>query len=84
MWRSSEYASGCNYGRVPDIPGFWVYHISVYVSFALCSEYAWWTFHKILNKPLFLNMSGLRIWQGCEYARVTQGAEYTWINLNMP
>ena len=29
-------------------------------------------------------MSGLRIWQGCEYARVTQGAEYVWMSQNMP
>ena len=28
-------------------------------------------------------MPGIRIWQGCEYARVTQGAEYAWISLNM-
>ena len=25
--------------------------------------------------PLVLNMPGLRVWQGCEYARVTQGAD---------
>ena len=29
-------------------------------------------------------MPGLRTWQGCEYASVTQGAEYAWISLNMP
>ena len=28
-------------------------------------------------------MLGLKIWQGCEYARVTEGAEYAWIALNM-
>ena len=40
------------------------------------SEYAWSTFHRVLIKPPVLHMLGLRIWQGCEYARVTQGAEY--------
>ena len=36
-------------------------------------------------------MEGLKIWQGCEYARVTQGAEYClnnagydWICRNIP
>ena len=48
------------------------------------SEYAWSTFHRVLNKRPVLNMPGLRIWQGCEYAKVTQGAEYAWIILNMP
>ena len=28
--------------------------------------------------PPVLNMPELRIWQGFEYARVTQGAEYAW------
>ena len=29
--------------------------------------------------PPVLNMPGLGIWQGCEYARVTEGAEYALI-----
>ena len=37
---------------------------------------------KLQPKPPVLNMSGLRIWQGCEYARITQGAEYAWISHN--
>ena len=40
------------------------------------SEYAWSTFHRVLNKSPVLNMLGLKIWQGCEYSRFTQGAEY--------
>ena len=28
-------------------------------------------------------MPGFRIWQGCEYARVTQVPEYAWISLNI-
>ena len=39
------------------------------------SEYAWSLFDRVLSKPSVLNMLGLRIWQSCEYARVTQGAE---------
>ena len=40
------------------------------------SEYSWSTFHRVLNKAAVLNMLGFRIWQGCKYARVTQGTEY--------
>ena len=32
-----------------------------------------------LSTSLVLNTLGLRIWQGHEYARATQGAEYAWI-----
>ena len=31
---------------------------------------------KSLNRPWVLNMPGLRIWQGHEYARVTQDAKF--------
>ena len=73
--------SGHNYGKVLNIPGFLVCHVSVYASVALGSEYAWiwlndalwqgseyiWsTFQRAFNKPPVLNMPGLRIWQGCE------------------
>ena len=34
--------------------------------------------------PSVLNMPGLGIWQGCEYATVIQGAEYASISLDMP
>ena len=40
------------------------------------SEYVWSTFYWVSNKLPVLNMPGLRTWSGCEYARVTQGAEY--------
>ena len=91
-------APGCNYGRVLDIPRFWVWQVSVYVTVPQGSEYAWkwltnalrqgskyaWsTFHRVLYKLPVLNMQGLRIWQGCEYTRVTQDAEYAQISLNM-
>ena len=33
--------------------------------------------------PPVLNVAGLRIWQGCEYVRVTQGSGYALIMLNM-
>ena len=48
------------------------------------SEYGWSTFRRVLNKPLVLNMLGLKIWLGYECARVKKCAEYAWINLNMP
>ena len=99
LWIShgSEYASGCNYGRVLNIPGFQVCQISAYATVAqgpeyasirlnnalwLGSKYAWSKFNRVLNKPPVLNMPGVRIWQSCEYVRVTQGA--FWICLNKP
>ena len=32
--------------------------------------------HKVLNMRPLLNMSVLGIWEGCEYVKVTQGAEF--------
>ena len=32
-------------------------------------------FTGFLKKPPIVNMARLRIWQGCEYARVTKGGE---------
>ena len=40
------------------------------------SEHAWSKFHKALNILPVLNMPGLGIWQGCEYAGFIQGSEY--------
>ena len=57
------------------VPGFRVCQVSAYVSVAQGSEYAWSLFHRVLSNSSVLNMLGLRIWQSCEYARVTQGAE---------
>ena len=80
MWQGSEYASGCNYARVLNIPGFRVCQASAYARVAQGSKYAWmwlnnvlwqsseytWsTFHKVSNKLPVLNMPRLRIWQGC-------------------
>ena len=39
-------------------------------------EYTWSTFRRVLNKSPVLYTLGLRIWQGCKYARVTQCAQY--------
>ena len=41
------------------------------------SEYTWSKFQRVLNMPPILNIPGLGVWQGCEYARAIQGAEYT-------
>ena len=40
------------------------------------SEYAWSKFHRVLNMPLVLNVPGLEMWGGCEYAKVTDDPEY--------
>ena len=46
---------GCSYGRVLNIPGFRVYHVSAYASVAQGSEYGW-----IMSYDRVLNMSGQR------------------------
>ena len=40
------------------------------------SEQAWSKFYRVFNMAPVLNMPGLEVWQGCEYARVIQGSEY--------
>ena len=55
MWQGSEYAPGCNYGRVLNIPRFRLCQVSTYASVAQGSEFHW----ILLNNAL---------WQGCEYA----------------
>ena len=99
IWQGSEYALGSNYGSAPNIPGFRVCqaygnasvaqsseYVRIWLNNALWqgSEYVWLTFHRVLNKPPVLNMPGLSIWLGCEYVRVTQGAEYVWVSLSLP
>ena len=41
-----------------------------------CYEHPWSKFHSVLNMSLVLNMPGLGIWPGRDYARVIQGCEY--------
>ena len=48
------------------------------------SECAWSKFHRVLNMPPVLDIPGHGICQLCEYASVTQGAEYAWVSLNVP
>ena len=70
IWEGSEYACIC----FDEL--FWIWQ---------GSEYSWPMFHKVLNMPLVLNMPVLGIiWQGHEYARTTQCAEYDKISLNIP
>ena len=40
IWQSSEYALGCSYGRVLNIPGFPVYQVFAYASIDQGSECA--------------------------------------------
>ena len=39
------------------------------------SEHAWSRFLRVLNLLSVLIMPELRIWQGCEYMKVTKGVE---------
>ena len=55
IWQGSEYASGCNYVRVLNIPGFRVCQVSAHASAAQGSEYGW-----IMPYDRVLNMSGQR------------------------
>ena len=72
IFQDSKYASFC---ICKHCRRFWIWLNNAPWQDA---EYAWSTFHMVLNNLPVLNMSGLRIWQGCEYARVTQGAECAW------
>ena len=62
LWNESEYF------RILSMPGFST--CKHCVRFWIClnnvlwqgSEYAWSMFHRVLNKPPIINMSGLKIW----------------------
>ena len=91
IWQGPEYLSGCNYwrvlnSRIPSLPSFCAckrcrrFWIWLYNALWHGSEYAWSTFHGVLNKLPVLNILRLRIWQekmrwgqGC---RKKQSAEY--------
>ena len=82
IWKVSEYS------KIPNIPGFFI--CKCYTRFWTCLNMAkkflnkqFWYFHRVLNVRPVLNMPELRIWQTCEYVRVTQVGEYAWIMLNM-
>ena len=66
-----QLLKGSRYTRISSISDF-----CICKHYTQGSEYAWSMFHRVLNKPLVLNMPGLRIWHNCEYVRVTQGTEY--------
>ena len=52
IWQGSEYASGCNYGRVLRIPGIWVCDVSACTSVAQGFEYVWiMLYGRVLNMP---------------------------------
>ena len=82
LWKGAEYS------RIPQVYQVSAYasiaqgseYAWIWLNDALWqgSEYALPSFYRALIKPLVLNKNtpGFRIRQGCEYARVTQGAEY--------
>ena len=92
FWTCSgmQLRKGYEYFRIPIMPGFCVCKrctrpwICLNVAEQCPITGFWICLVSVSNKPPVLNMLGLRIWQGCEYARVTHRAEYAWISLNMP
>ena len=98
VYMGMQLLKGSEYSRIPNKPGFCLCkrYTRLWISLNMDEqclnklfwlwqgfEYARLKFHWDLNKPPILNMPVLRIWQGCEYKSVTQGAEYVWISLNM-
>ena len=74
MFQDSEYTRFLRMEalhKVVNMPEYWLKN-----ALWQGSKYAWSRYYKDLNRPPVLNMLGLRTLQGCEYARVTQGAEY--------
>ena len=55
IWQCSEYALGCNYGRVLNIPGLRVCQVSAYTSVVQGFECGW-----IMPNGRVLNMPGQR------------------------
>ena len=52
IWQGYEYESGCNYGRVLNIPGFRVCQVSAYASGVQGFEYGWiMPYGRVLNMP---------------------------------
>ena len=81
---------GCDYGRVLNIPSFeyarFLYMQAFHKVLNIPESGQIMPHSRVLNKhsqrftgllkkPPIVNMARLRIWQGCEYARVTKGAE---------
>ena len=94
MPQSSEYASGCNYRKVLNIPGLTTRLVAAYAGVTQGCKDAWvwlnnaWIicsdYDRVVNLPLVLKIAGGNLRQGCEYAWLTQGLEYAWINLKKP
>ena len=62
----------CEYGRVLNMQ---VLHSILNIA-RICLD-------RVLNIFWVVNMPGFWMWQGCEYARVTQGSKYVKLWLNM-
>ena len=75
---------------VINMPKFWIWQSSEYgaqgpqyASVTQRSEYARTCLDRVLNISYILNVSGFWIWQSFEFARITQGARYAAIMLNI-
>ena len=69
VWQSSEYAFGLKYAKILD---------SQYANVTQRSKYGRICLDSVLNISRVLSVLGFWIWQGFEYARVTQGLNMSW------
>ena len=80
--QDSEYALGPKCVKILNMAKFWIRRGSQcerYAAYFICQKMPWQSSESwVLNIPLFW------IWQGSEYARVTQISKYTtkWLNIS--
>ena len=87
IWQGSEYASGCNYVRVLNIPGFRVCQVSAHASAAQGSEYGWkMPYDRVLNMPgqRFAVLNKLPVLTTMARLWICEGYTGCWICLNKP
>ena len=87
IWQGSEYASGCNYVRVLNIPGFRVCQVSAHASAAQGSEYGWkMPYDRVLNMPgqRFAVLNKLPVLTNMARLWICEGYTGCWICLNKP
>ena len=95
-WESSEYASGCIYGRVLNIWGLPVCKVSANARVTQGSEYGWNTWGNCLTMAKFWICS-VKVSQEFENTTIFKhvmaknmvklriwDSEYAWKNLNLP
>ena len=75
--QNSQYALGAKFDWILNMTKSWI--CQHYTAFWICQNMPWQSFEYILG---FKN-AWILIWQGSEYARVTQDSNYvtTWLNV---